>query len=251
MAFLQAKQAAAVFAVLAFSASPSHAQVLRQQLEVWAAQCNNSERDYSLDDAERACTAIIRSDVATSPARSASYRQRGAIRLERGDRAGALADFTEAVSHNPHSTPAYIGRAAIYEAQSEFERAIADYDQVVRIAPESAAAYNARCWLRSRSGRQLNLAEADCERAIELSGGAAAAYDTRGMLHLRGQRFDEAWRDYNSAIAREEGNAHYLYGRGIAALRLGRTEEGQADLTAALAIDPAIAAAYESYGMAP
>jgi hypothetical protein len=41
------------------------------------------------------------------------------------------------------------------------------------------------------------------------------------------------------------------YGRGIAALRLRRTGEGQTDLAAALAADPGVAALYESYGVTP
>lgn len=242
---------ALALALLALSAPEAYAQFMRQDIERLAQVCNNATGEIEAREVERACTTIIRSDQATSPARAFAYRQRGAMRLAQGNQAAALEDFSAAIEHNPHFAVAYMSRAAIYETQSEFERAIADYDEVVRLAPEMAGAYNARCWLRARAGRRLDLAEADCERALELSGGAAAAYDTRGMLRLRTERFEDAWQDYNAALVREQGNAHYLYGRGIAALRLGRTQEGQADLAAARAADSAVAASYESYGVTP
>ena len=67
-----------------------------------------------------------------------------------------------------------------------------------------------------------------------------AGIERRGRCRLR-----------HAALVRDQGNAHYLYGRGIAALRLGRTQEGQADLAAARAADSAVAASYESYGVTP
>lgn len=45
--------------------------------------------------------------------------------------------------------------------------------------------------------------------------------------------------------------ADYLYGRGIAALRLGRDAEGNADLAAAIKLDGKIAEEYARYGVKP
>jgi len=231
--------------------SEAEAQVLRQQAESWAERCNNDAGDYSVDVSERACTAIIRSDIATSPARAAAYHRRGTIALERGDQARAMADFTQAVNFNPHFTVAFISRAALHETQGAFEQAIADYDQVIRIAPDFAAAYNARCWLRARSGRDLDLGRRDCDRALAMTDGAPVVYDSRAMLSMREERYEEAWRDYDAAIQADETSAHSRYGRGVAAMRLGRVEEAQGDLAAALAADPSLAATYVTYGVTP
>lgn len=219
------------------------------QLERWASECTNAQGEYELADAERSCTAIIRSDIATSGARAFAYRQRGLVHLQRGDQTRALEDFSDAVRYNPHFAEAYISRAALYESQGEYALGVADYDQVVRILPTFGPAYTARCWLRTLSGSDLAAARLDCDRAIELGVGASG-YDTRGLLNLKESRFDAALADYEAAV--ESGHeAHSLYGRGLAALRVGRTEAGQADIASATAADPQVAHAYQRYGVEP
>ncbi len=234
-------------AVLTAFVEPAQAQVLRQQLERWAEQCGGGE---DAGEVIRACTSIIRSDSASSSARAYAYRQRGAAHLEQDDRVRALADFDGAIQHNPHFAAAFISRAAIYEAQGEYNRAVEDYDEVIRIAPEFGPAYNARCWLRTLSGRDLILARADCDRAVAMNVGAPA-YDSRGLLNLRAGDPQAAWTDYDMAVRANPGDAHSRHGRGIAALRLNRGAEGQADLDAAAVIDGTIAAAYAGYGVTP
>lgn len=221
------------------------AQVLRQQLEQWANDCAGGEGEVALS----ACTAIIRSDNATSGVRAFSYRQRGLIHYDQGEEARALEDFSSAIQHNPHFVEAYISRAALYEARGDYDLGAADYDEVLRIMPTFGPAYNARCWLKTLSGRDLADARADCDRAIELRAGAPA-YETRGLLNLKDGRFEAALADYGVAV--ETGRtAHALYGRGLAALRLGRTEAGQADIAAATAADPTLPQTFQRYGAAP
>jgi len=232
-------------ACLMSAAAPAQAQVLRQQLERWAEDCSDGQGEVAI----RACTSIIRSDSATSPVRAFAYRQRGISYFEQGDQARALEDLTSAIQHNPHFTEAYISRAALYEAQGQYELGVADYGEVLRILPTFGPGYNARCWLRTLSGLNLDVARADCDRAIELGAGAAA-YDTRGLLNLKQGLFDEALSDFGAAVDGGQG-AHSLYGRGVAALRMGRTEQGQADIAAAMAVDAQVAETYARYGVAP
>ncbi|OQW57285.1 MAG: hypothetical protein A4S17_04795 [Proteobacteria bacterium HN_bin10] len=240
------------FVAIALLAAPAIAlaQALPLQMERWAAQCNNNNREYDANAARAACTAIIRSDNASSGARAFAYRQRGAVRLEQGDVEGALGDFGSAIRHNPHFTAAYISRASVYEAQRDYDRALLDYDQVLRIAPDFGPAYNARCWLKTLSGRDLISARSDCDRAIDMGVGANA-YDTRGLLNLRSGQFEAAWADYDRAVTLSPASAHQLYGRGLAALGLGREEAGRADIAAAIALDAAVAGAYQTYGFVP
>lgn len=219
------------------------------QLERWVAECTNAQHAYEFAAAERSCTAIIRSDIATSGARAFAYRQRGIAYFERGDQTRALADLSSAIQYNPHFAEAYISRAALYEAQGEYELGAADYGEVLRILPTFAPAYTARCWLRTLSGANMDLARADCDRAIELGAGASA-YDTRGLLNLKQARFDAALSDFGEAVDGGQG-AHALYGRGVAAMRLGQTEQGQADIAAAIAADAQVAGTYQRYGIAP
>ena len=74
---------------------------------------------------------------------------------------------------------------------------------------------------------------------------------SRGLLNLKQRRDQDAWNDYDSAARRVENNAAYLYGRGIAALRLGRAADGQADIAAATTRDANVASVYQGYGVTP
>jgi lipoprotein NlpI len=46
-------------------------------------------------------------------------------------------------------------------------------------------------------------------------------------------------------------HAHYVYGRGVAALRLGRASDAQSDIAGALSLDPSIAETFAGYGITP
>jgi Flp pilus assembly protein TadD len=73
----------------------------------------------------------------------------------------------------------------------------------------------------------------------------------RGLVGIKQGKFAEAWADYDAALRARPGFAGFLYGRGIAALRLGRTEEGKADLAQATQLDANIARTYAGYGVTP
>jgi tetratricopeptide (TPR) repeat protein len=74
---------------------------------------------------------------------------------------------------------------------------------------------------------------------------------SRGMVAIKQERWQDAWADYDRAVRLQPSSAHALYGRGIAALRLGRAAEGAADLAAAQRLDQAIAETYSRYAVEP
>lgn len=134
--------------------------------------------------------------------------------------------------------------------QNKFRRA---RDQLLTFAlwPGQVEATNNRCWARALAGVDLVAARADCDAGLRLRPGVASVLDSRAMVGLKQNRFQDAWNDYDAAARTDPGSAHYLYGRGIAALRLGRTTEGQADLARATRLDANIAQTYAGYGITP
>ena len=60
--------------------------------------------------------------------------------------------------------------------------------------------------------------------------------------------FPQAIADYSAAIAKDKQDAYSLYGRGVAKLKSGDIDGGNADMAAAKAIQPDIANAYVRYG---
>ncbi|MGZ5791435.1 MAG: hypothetical protein ACXWI7_04285, partial [Croceibacterium sp.] len=70
-------------------------------------------------------------------------------------------------------------------------------------------------------------------------------------VSLKQQRWQDAWNDYDAADKARPDQASYLFGRGVAALRLGRTQQGHADITKSEQIDGAIAQTFAGYGIVP
>jgi Flp pilus assembly protein TadD len=87
--------------------------------------------------------------------------------------------------------------------------------------------------------------------SIRLQPKNAAALDSRGLLNLKQQRLQDAWNDYNAAVILGPSVASFLYGRGIASLRLGRIAEGKADIAQAEKLDANIARTYTANGITP
>jgi tetratricopeptide (TPR) repeat protein len=190
--------------------------------------------------------------IAMNPNEPTTYNNRGLTYHDIGDIDLAIKDFDKAITLNPKLEFPYNSRGNAYSSKGNFDRAVKDFDRASVLKPEAAYAHSQRCWLRAILGSDLNTARKACNTALKLEKGNPNFLDSRGLVGLKQKQYQKAWADYNAAVkAKPDGAAHYLYGRGVAALRLGRTEEGKADLAKALQLDPKIAKTYESYGVTP
>jgi tetratricopeptide (TPR) repeat protein len=97
-----------------------------------------------------------------------SCYDRGVAALDRKDHDRAIADFTEAVRHNPKYAAAYYNRGFAYLDQKDYDHAIADYDQVIGLNPKLASAYSNR-GIAYRAKGALDRANADLDRAHALT----------------------------------------------------------------------------------
>jgi tetratricopeptide (TPR) repeat protein len=130
-----------------------------------------------------------------------------------------------------------------------YDRAAEDYGRLIDIEPSNAKAWNNRCWDRAVLGR-LEEALADCSEALRLAPDDPATLDSRGFTYLKLGRFEQAIADYDAALAHNPRDPGSLYGRGLARLRgQNDPEGGRADLAAAKALDPGIAAEFARYGL--
>jgi tetratricopeptide (TPR) repeat protein len=161
----------------------------------------------------------------------------------------ALADCDEAVRLDPTNELALKGHLTAALRLKDYPRALLDYDALVRIksTPERL---NSRCWTRAVWNKQLELALADCNAAIQQNAGNANALDSRGFVHFRMANYAAAFKDYDAAVAINPKLASSLYVRGLAKLKLGDAS-GNADIEAAEALDPKIADKYAGYGVKP
>ena len=68
----------------------------------------------------------------------------------------------------------------------------------------------------------LDAALADCNAALRRPRPTTQRLDSRGLVHLKRGDFAAALADYEAALAIEPERGHFLYGRGLARLRLGQ-----------------------------
>ena len=146
-----------------------------------------------------------------------------------------MADYDQAIKLNPKSVYAYNNRGASFQRKGDFARASADYGEVTRLQPNNPDAWSARCWVRAAGGREVQQALSDCNQALKLKADRADVLDTRGFVHLRLGKMDDAIKDYDAALKLDPKLAGALYGRGVAKMKKGDKAGGSADIAAAKA----------------
>lgn len=185
------------------------------------------------------------------------------LRLNRFD--DAIADATRAIQRDDGQAQSYSTRAFLYFRVGNYAGAIADYDQAMRLGQRQSARgsmravgpseslinpriYGARCEARAAAGIEMNVAETACRIAVR---NAASSAFSRGFLRFKQGRYNEAWADFNTAYEDNDTNGFPLYGRGVAAIRLGRVAEGEADIARAREIEGDDLDGYVRAGLAP
>ncbi|HEX5458450.1 MAG TPA: tetratricopeptide repeat protein [Steroidobacteraceae bacterium] len=160
--------------------------------------------------------------------------------------------------------------SSLYGEVGDYSDSIAQVDQWLdnhRLLADQATGLNERCWQRAVANRDLHDALQDCNRALALRPRAEAStgslirrdvapqnpaiLDTRGLVYVRLGNFNDAIRDYDSALSINSNMPTSLYGRGLAELRLGDKERGQADIAAAEKLAAGIAKRFARMGLAP
>ena len=94
------------------------------------------------------------------------------------------------------------------------------------------------------AARQLDLAIADFDGALQINPNLGEAYLNRGNAYFWHRQFPEAIADYGKAIELKSGSLDYAhYNKALAEMNTGKFQDAKADLSAALAITPQFKAA--------
>lgn len=212
--------------------------------------------------------ADLDSAMALSPNNPSTFFDRAILFSVTGEIEKAAADYTTVIDlyatghagtadYQPGDAAravaqAVAGRAQAYAELGKFAEAEADADRALQLDPTLYFTWIARCNVRAFGNVELELALADCDHAIQLAhskGETANAFDSRALVRYRQGQFDLAVADENAAIAGDAGEPGFRYLRGLAEERIGKAAEGQADIAAALAADPKLAARYARLGL--
>jgi tetratricopeptide (TPR) repeat protein len=255
-------------------------EVIRRDPEHVLALMRRAEAFHEKGDLDRA---IQDYDQASKlePKSATILSNRGSAKLARRDIDGALADFSEAIELSPDdadinyyrgiahvrkkahdaaieyfsatiiAAPDYnsalTARGESYLGKGDYDRAIADFDRALQLDPMAAETWNNRCWARVLTGR-LDGALADCNESLRLKADANT-FDTRAFAYFKMGEFDKAIADFDAALQRAPELASSLYGRGLAKLKKGDVEGGNADIAAGRAIRPTLDEELAKYGL--
>lgn len=198
---------------------------------------------------EAACTELIETGSGWAKETGLSYRAN--IRWRSGRKKEAVADYSALIRLSPRSAHYRQSRASLYSDLKQYDKANEDLMVALKQAPMDAGMHNSMCWMLAMEGRDLPRAIQYCNIAIGLSPAYASARDSRAMVYFKMGQFEKALADYERAMNIEPAGAHYMYGRGLALLRLGQKDEGSKWLDRAIAADAGIAGQYASYGVKP
>jgi predicted aspartyl protease/Tfp pilus assembly protein PilF len=179
---------------------------------------------------------------------------RARLHLMHKDRTSAAADVAAASVLAPAGSPQARLIATLYIQLDQPAAALPLLDDWIRLHVDAndaklGDALNERCWARALSNQLLDDALHDCRKAIKRDGENPAYLDSLGLVELRLGRYADSIKDYEQAVAHLPRSAWSRYGLGLAKIRSGQADAGNADLVAARAIDPGIEARAGKYGL--
>jgi len=219
-------------------ANPKNPDVYLQRASAYYIQHKFKEAISDLDQ-------LIGLDAKNIPAHSI----RGAIYALIGQNDRAQDDFDFLVKAYPDNVVVLNNRGNFFTGRQQFERAVADFDHALHLDPKNPATLNNRCWARLRWGREMRMAEEDCDAALRLAPNYLPATKNHGLLMFRFGAFDEAVADYARVLAKNPKDPDALFGRGTSLIKLGKQAAGDADIAAARAIDHDIDKHAAEYGL--
>ena len=173
-------------------------------------------RDH--DIAIAGCTRVIEDGKQKPKGRAAAYYNRGNTYAARGDLAGAIADYDEAIKLEPKNARALNNRGIARSDKGEFDAAIADFGAAIKHDARFASAYFNRANAYGAKG-EADRAIADYTTAIKHNRRNVNAYIARGALHLAGGAAAKAQADMQVAARLERRNAYAVLWQDIAERR--------------------------------
>jgi tetratricopeptide (TPR) repeat protein len=108
-----------------------------------------------------------------------AYLKRGKEHYGKKNYDSAIADYTEAIKHNPNSAEAHYNRGYVYEEKGNHDQAIMDYTQVIKLEPNLAEVHCNQGMVYGQKG-DYDREPVDYTQAIKLNPKDADAYHRRG-----------------------------------------------------------------------
>jgi tetratricopeptide (TPR) repeat protein len=187
--------------------------------------------------------------IRLKPDYAVAFNCRGNARFGIGDCEGAIKDYSEAIRLKPDYAVALINQGNARSGQRDFEGAIRDYSEAIRVKPDYAVAFTNRGTARSGQGDFAGAIK-DHSEAIRLRPDYADAFANRGNTRSSKGDFEGAIKDYSEAIRLRPDYAEAFTHRGTARYGKGDFDSALKDYGEALRLKPDYADAFNHRGNA-
>jgi len=176
------------------------------------------------------------------------FALRGMAFQNAGNFDASIADFDKQLALDPKSLIALNNRAAARAKKGDYAGAIKDIDSILAINPKMTAALLNRCQFFAREGK-FDKGRSSCEEAEKLDPNNYFLLLNIGAAYYLAHQYERAIPYYNRSLGLMPGYAPALYSRGVAEAKIGKEQESQADISAAVRAMPNIGAIMNSAGM--
>ena len=184
--------------------------------------------------------------LALNPADTTSLVSLAEIAIQLGEPQRALSLLDQAFLKSPDDIRIRHRRAVAMSLAGKAQAAEREFDALAK-RELSASELNSLCWDKAVANTALDRALGECDRSLAMAD-SRATRDSKGMVLVRLARWDDAIREYDAALEKEEF-PFALYGRAIALARKGDRARSDADAARALKLSPSIERIYGHYGL--
>lgn len=182
-----------------------------------------------------ACTTVI--EKGEDDRKAEAYLNRGLLREQSGDLAGALADYTKSIELDGENENAWFNRGNVHEAMGQYPLAIRDYDKAIEINATDADFFNNRGRVWDSQGETKKAVE-DYTAAIKLNAKHPMAHFNRAVAHAELGQHDRAVPDFDQAVTLGLADADLWTARALSLEALGRNSDAIESLAKAVAANP-------------
>ena len=169
--------------------------------------------------------------------------ERGDANFDKGDWAGAIADYTKAIELDPRCAEAWSDRGAARVSRGDREGGLADCTKAIELYPRYPMAWVNRGMAKGGLG-DLEGAVADETTAIELDPKLVLGWLNRGLSKVSLGDHEGAIADYTRALELDPEQPVALSDRGAARENKGDHAGALRDTSRALELDPKLASAW-------
>jgi tetratricopeptide (TPR) repeat protein len=213
-----------------------------------AAYLGRAQTAYTPDQLDNAIADVDQA-LKLDPDMYEAHLIRANLLIRGGKAADAIGDTEILIARKPDDPTAIAHHVAVLSALHRNAEVFQFISKLRTDQIDDPHQLNLRCWTRATLNKDLDLALADCDAALKLDPGLAAALDSRGFVHFRLGQYDAAIADYSAALKLSPELADSLFGRGLSRLKKGQQVEGMADLAAARGLKKDVDAEFASYGV--